>query len=427
MWKLKVLLVGLVCVVSVNIVTAQDAAEVEVSPALLEQLEDIEALVVEVRGLEAIDPLNRVFPSREEVGAFLTESIETQLTPELVEQSLAFYYVFDFIDDPELDIVGLYLNLLEDQVGGYYDPADETLNTILISGGELGDSLPLLEQIIYAHEFVHALQDQYYDLASLGFDPENVDDIETDRFLAVQALVEGDATFVMNVYTEVIIAEDPFAAVGLLGSAFTAAGAIPEGTPDILTRELTFPYNAGLIFVTELINDGGYGAVDDAFANLPTSTEQIIDPQKYFEGEQPIPVTLNATDAALGEGWAMIDEGTLGAFYLRAYLDNHLERAEWLTAGEGWGGDRFQLFTNADAGEYAMVLRVAWDTPLDSDEFDKVYRTYGARRFDVPANTDGCWSDNGAAVCFRTLAGGDSVIARGPSLDEALALLATQS
>jgi hypothetical protein len=425
MWKLKWVLVGLVCLVSVNIAAAQDAAEAEVSSALLQQLAAIEDVVIEVRGLEPIAPVNRVFPSREDVSAFLNESIETQLTPELVEESLAFYYMFDFIDDPELDIVGLYLNLLEDQVGGYYDPEAETLNTILITGGELGDSLPLLEQIIYAHEFVHALQDQYYDLADLGFNPDNVDDIETDRFLAVQALVEGDATFVMNVYTEVILTDDPFAAVGLLGSAFTATGAIPEGTPDILTRELTFPYNAGLIFVTELINEGGYEAVDAAFADLPTSTEQIIDPQKYFEREDPIPVALDATDTALSEDWAVLDEGTLGAFYLRSYLNNHLERTEWAVAGDGWGGDRYQIFSND--GDYAMLMRLTWDTPQDSDEFDKIYRTYGARRFEVPVNTDGCWAAAGAAVCFRTLDGGDSVIARGPDVDVALALLATQS
>jgi hypothetical protein len=424
MKSLKILLLTGLLLLSVGIATAQEAAVVEVSPELLTQLEAIENIAMEVRGLEMLVPLNRVFPSRADVEIFLQSSIDEQLTPELVEESVAFYYLFDFAPR-DIDLVETYLALIEDQIGGYYNPEDESLNTILITGDELGDRLPVLEQVIYAHEFVHALQDQHFDLAALGFAPEEIDDVDVDQFLARQALVEGDATFVMNVYTEFLISENPFAAIGLLGASVGSSGAIPQGTPPILMRELLFPYNSGLTFVTALVNDGGYRAVDNAFLELPVSTEQILHPQRYLAGEMPQPVSLGEeTAVALGTEWAEISQNTLGEFYLRAYIDNEISRLDWLEATTGWGGDRYAMYEGAN-GELAMLARLAWDTPTDSDEFAAIYEQYGMARFGV-ASVDGCWADDESAICFIVLANGDTVISRAPSQAGAQALIATQ-
>ncbi|MEL6270790.1 MAG: hypothetical protein AAFU54_16525 [Chloroflexota bacterium] len=429
MTHLKIFLLLAALLIGAGIATAQDTAPAtDVSPDLLAQLELIEAIVIEVRGLEPNDTVTRVFPTREDVQAFLQESIDEQLTPEIVAEVEAFYYVYDFASR-EIDLIDTYLTLIEDQIGGYYDPEDKTLNTILFSGETPGDSLPALEQVIYAHEYVHALQDQNYGLASLGFDPEALEDADTDQFLAVQALVEGDATYTMNVYTEILVSENPFAAVSLLGASLTAGGLVPpEGTPPILMRELTFPYNTGLNFVTALIAEGGYEAVDVAFTgNLPQSTEQILHPQRYFAGDMPQPVTLGeGTAAALGPDWTEMTQNTLGEFYLRAYVDNHLTRDVWLEGTTGWGGDRYALYQNATGDEFAMLTRTAWDTPADSDEFAAVYDRYGEARF-AASSVNGCWSDAASAVCYTVLPGGDVVIARAPSVDGAQALVATQS
>jgi hypothetical protein len=437
--KRLLLLAITLCLLSVGTAAAQETAERDISPELVTQLEAIEAYVTQVRGLERLEPVERVFPSRVDVQTYLNESVEAQLTPEMVADSQAFYYVFDFVTDPNIDIVGVYLDLLEDQIGGYYDPEEETMNTILISGGELDDSLPLLEQIIYAHEFVHALQDQHYDLASLGFSPDqDMDEIEVDRFIAVQALVEGDATFVMNRYTERIVEENPFAAFSLLSSAFTSGSMdIPPGTPDILTQELLFPYNEGLTFVTALVNaEGSYDIVDAAFDDLPQSSEHILHPQTYLNGDMPVTVTLGDTDAALGAGWSLVNEDTLGEFYLQQHLGTQLpgrvlsEESEfeigWRAAAAGWGGDRYRIYRNED-GALAMVMRLAWDTPADSDEFATAYADFGETRFSTPADESGCWTGTDTSICFVTLPGGESVVTRAPSLDVAQVLLSSQS
>ena len=49
----------------------------------------------------------------------------------------------------------------------------------------------LRQQLAYAHEFIHALQDQHFDLDAFVEANSNEDD--PDGWLALSALVEGDA------------------------------------------------------------------------------------------------------------------------------------------------------------------------------------------------------------------------------------------
>jgi hypothetical protein len=41
-------------------------------------------------------------------------------------------------------------------------------------------------------------------------------------------------------------------------------------------------------------------------------------------------------------------------------------------AAAGWGGDAITALTSAD-GEMALVLRTAWDSPVDAEEFVAAY------------------------------------------------------
>ena len=415
----------MVLVFALGIGTAAAQEAIGISPTLAEQLELIEGYVEQVRGLELQEPLTRVFPTREEVSVFLEESITEQLTPEIVEEARAFYAAFDFIE-PDVDIVGTYLDLLNSQVAGYYDPVEKTMNTILISGEIPEDELPFLEQEIYAHEFVHSLQDQNFDLLEIGFDPENLDAFEADQIIAIQSLVEGDATIIMQLYVQSRLDSNPLLAIEMLTSGF-ASGAfnMPLDMPPILVRELTFPYISGATFVSALVNEGGWEAVDAAFSNLPVSTEQILHPEKYIAGEMPITVELGDTDSALDSSWQLVNEETIGEFYLRAYLDNYIEATAAADAADGWGGDRYRIYQQESTGDYAMIARINWDTADEADEFVHAYARFGFERFGVSRDGD-CWVGSGDSICMLEV-NGDTVITRAPSADVARALLLTQS
>ena len=90
---------------------------------------------------------------------------------------------------PDFRLKEFVLDLLTEQAAGYYDPKQRTFF--------IADWLPqLVQKPVMAHELVHALQDQHYDLQK-NFDL--VKD-QADLSLARKALIEGDAMAVMLVY-----------------------------------------------------------------------------------------------------------------------------------------------------------------------------------------------------------------------------------
>lgn len=403
--------------------SAQETTVIEPSPLLLEEIAELEAYTTEIRGLSPLEEVNRYFPQREEVEAFIAE----QFAEEAVIQSLIDYEIiykaFGLID-PEVDLLAVYNELLVSQIGGYYDPDTKRMNTLLISTDTLGDTLPLLEQIVYVHEFVHALQDQYYDLGTLLSDELALTD--PDRATAIQALVEGDATQVMTEFLTVKMEDDPAEVMGQL-EALTGMAAtmeIPAGTPDILSDELLFPYTQGQVFVQALIAEGGYAAVDAAFQNPPVSTEHVIHPEKYLAGEQPIAVTVTDLSAALGEGWTLAYDRTAGEYFLRNWLKPGLSAFTLPIAASGWGGDRYHVYTDAE-GQSAFQWRIVFDSAEDTEQFLEYLPDGLTYQFGDAVADGACWDvvDGGYALCYSAHAEGGVVITRAPSLEAAQALL----
>lgn len=390
-----------------------------VDPALRAQLDQLEARTEALRDLTIQREVTLEFPTRAEVQAFVADQLSTSFTDESTAEMMAFYVAFDFLP-PDFDIEQAIRDLLGAQVAGFYDPEAKSMNVITVSGEQPSERLPLLEQIIYVHEYVHVLQDQYFDLEALLntlAEEENV-----DRLLAVQSLYEGDASFVMNAYTVQASQEDPFAALLELLSSSAASGGLvlPPGTPPIFEAELTFPYVAGEQFVSSLRNDGSWTHVNEAFDNLPQSTEQIIHPEKYLAGENPVMVELADQSRVLGDGWVSMDDGTLGEFYIREYLETQLANRSARTAAAGWGGDGYRIYSNGDA--LAWQLRVVWDTPRDAREFAGAYEVFLEERM-PDATLDGeCTVTDAQTICL--VAGEDeTLISSAPTLDDARTLL----
>ena len=407
------------CLLMVQTVWAQETAVV--SPTLNQHLSEIETWVTGYRQLEMLQPVDRRFPSVSTVEQFLMDSITSQVTPEVVDEAMGFYVALDLLP-ANTDLLDVYLTLLKDQIGGYYDPTEKTMNTILISGGELTDTLPLLEQTIYAHEFVHALQDQHYDLESLGFDADS--DLSFDQLIALQSLIEGDATVVMNEYLLAVLEDRPFAALGLLGSSVLSGSmSLPPDTPPILINELLFPYEAGAVFITELVEVGGGEQVEQAFMKVPQSAEQILHPSAYLNGEAPQPVTIMQVDTLLDdEAWQQVTDQTIGEFYLRQYLTTQLDNAVAYPAAQGWGGDRLQVYRQVNGDELAWVLKIAWDSVADAEEFARAYTQLGEARFGFMTNADTCWKGAVDSICTLTR-GLETVITGAPTLALAQDLL----
>ncbi|GAB5494160.1 MAG: hypothetical protein Phog2KO_43750 [Phototrophicaceae bacterium] len=408
----------------ISAVVAQD--EGDISPDLALFLEQVEQETASLRDLTAQADVSLAFPTREEVIDFLDLQFETYYTEENIASDLAFYQGFGLIP-ADYDLVGEIANLYGEQVAGYYDSETEIMNVILSSGGSPTDTLPFLDRVIFAHEYVHALQDQYFDLDNFYADIE--DDNNVDALLARQALIEGDATFVMTNYTVYLVENDPLSAVASLGLQLLSLGdiSLPADIPHVLEQELTYPYFAGEIFVRAIYADGGWDAVNALYTdNPPLSTEHILHPERFLAGDMPITVSLADNSGALGDNWQTVKSGVLGEFYLRELLYTWgMSNTDYDTSADGWGGDSYIIYQDENDA-YAYELKITWDNTDEAQEFyQQILSNFseGDASSEDDRTATPCWVDD-FALCIL-IEDTTTSISHAPTASSAMILLET--
>jgi len=319
----------------------------------------IERQVQDMRMLQATRDVDPEVLDTDALGKQLRERFDRDTPADLLLANERVYKLLGLLPKNS-SLKDLELRLLTSQVAGFYDPDEKSLFVVSQRGG-LGPS----EQVTFAHEFTHALQDQHFGLKKLGTD----DPQHSDRALARLSVAEGDATLLMTNW-----AQDNLTPLQLLQMAAEASNpeqtAILNEMPGALRDQLLFPYTTGLAFVEGAYNSGGWQAVDALYADPPNSTEQLLHPDKYQSNEQPIAVSVPADLARrMGSGWHVDLEDTLGEFTIRDWLGiaGNLANSQSDAAAAGWGGDRIALLSSGTA--HGVVIETTWDTPTDAAEF----------------------------------------------------------
>ncbi|HEX5691168.1 MAG TPA: hypothetical protein VFX76_14240 [Roseiflexaceae bacterium] len=320
------------------------------------EIEQIEDDTANLRGLQPKENVPETFISPEQLRANLKEQLDKDYSPEEGRRDTLELWLLRLIDDRSIDLYQLQLDLLSEQVLGYYDPKT---NEFFVLGSQT-ELTPLARETI-AHEFVHSLQDQHYDLEKMR--PDNLDD---DRSRAISALIEGDATVSGLQYAQQHMSPTELAT--LLRESGAASTATLDRAPAYIRESLIFPYQAGAQFIVALARSGGYAAVDTALADPPQSSEQILHPEKYqgTPRDEPLPIAMVALTDTLGANWTYQDSDTLGEFDFSILLrENGVSDPD--KAAGGWGGARYALYQN---GEQALViLGTRWDSAADASEF----------------------------------------------------------
>jgi hypothetical protein len=341
--------------------TASTEPTAVVDPATIYQ--SIEQQVVALRGLQPKVAVTPTLLDDAGIKKLVADSFKKDNPADLLAANERIMKAFGLLP-ADASLTDLYVSLLGSQVAGLYSPDDKKLYVVSKTGG-LGPA----EKVTFSHEFTHALQDQNFDLGKLKLDEVG----QGDRSFGRLSLVEGDATLLMSQWQIRHLTQAE------LGQLLSGAGTdeslkILLAMPPILRESLLFPYTAGLRFVAGLQGSGGWDAVNAAFARPPGSTEQIIHPEKYASGEQPIPVDL-PTDLAsrLGTGWKVGLQDTFGEFQMQVWLKQNttVPAATTIDAAAGWGGDKVAV-VNGPNGTWGVVLRTSWDTDADAAAFESV-------------------------------------------------------
>ncbi|MBA3397804.1 MAG: hypothetical protein H0T89_34590 [Deltaproteobacteria bacterium] len=265
------------------------------------------------------------------------------------------------------DYTALLLDLLSEQIAGYYDPETKKLTISKNAGDD-----PQWAELVLAHEIDHALQDQAFDLRKFEDLPEGEDDALTAR----RALVEGDGIALM---LEVMLSRNnlpvPWSNPQISKSIEKAMGAPGNGetldkAPLAIREALIFPYRAGFTFVAALRRRQPWSAVDAAFAKPPQSTEQVMHPDRYLAGDEPVQVVIDPLPVL--RGYSRAHHTVWGELGFQLFLRSHgIDVATATTAAAGWGGDRtIVLARDADRRPHQAVgvSRSEWDTEADALE-----------------------------------------------------------
>jgi hypothetical protein len=378
-----------------------------ISAEILAQMDQIELEVIELRGLEPLGDINRILMTREELREIVLNDFLEDFTEEDARDDAIELAAFGLVNK-DFDLFHLYMELFTEQIAGFYDRDEKTMYVVQ----EDGFRGP--QRMTYAHEYVHALQDQHYDFEEGLVYTDEACEEDSERCLALQALIEGDASFIelewfFNYSTEQDLQE--------LQEFFNSySSPVLDQAPAFIQESLLFPYRAGQEFVEYLYDSGGWKAIEEAYRNPPISSTQIMHPDRY-PGARPVEVDLPDLLPLLGEGWREISRNVVGEYYTYLILAHGNEAKARVRdidardAAEGWSGDLYVVYYQDTTGETVMLTKTLWESNSDAGQFAEVFRTYASARFGRPTNqstSQWTWTGSEGATVF-TFVGNETV------------------
>ena len=272
------------------------------------------------------------------------------------------------------------------QVVAFYDPEPRRFYVVRgaeqaiekKAGGEENaealEGLPgmaqMSEKLIFAHELTHALQDQTLKLDRRMKDLKD----NGDRGLALESLLEGEATVVM---VKVAMADLPSAdeAAEELLEPLLSAGAlersgVPKDIPDYFVEQLFFPYTGGTAYVRRALKKEGWPGVDRLWRNPPSSSSEILhEGLSFTPAEDLLPPK---GERLAPPGYHPLYSDTLGEWTVRFLLRRSLEEEDADAAASGWRGDRITFF--AAGRKIAYLWRVRFESAAAAGRFEDAWR-----------------------------------------------------
>ncbi len=382
--------------------------------------EAVEALSLEIQG--AIEELaGQPFKSPVAVklsdGAgfvrYATERMERLVPPQEFERDADAARLLGLIP-PDMDLLAVTMGVLEEQVGGFYDPASDTFYLMESFTGPLA-------RVILAHELTHALDDQYFDL-----DAEMAQvATQSDGGLAYSSIVEGSAMVLMTKWTMREVGAGRLDPAELMNSDTIGVEAAAS-SPAFIWKPLLGAYMAGQAFFMSGYSIDKKAAKQEqrkadinaliarAYAAPPRSMEQVVHPEKYWSSaERDDPRRVQHPGDDLPEGWEIVSRDTLGELYLALFLEDPedlvfpdattMMAMSYTNPGaSGWDGDELLLLKHATSDAQAVRVASVWDDADEAAEFAAAVEASRERLELGVARLAEVWGD-GAAHGLRVL------------------------
>ncbi len=340
------------------------------------RVETVARSVEQVRGRR----FERTVPASEIESTELKRVLRSKLIegfPASPEDTVNTLVAIGFIE-PTANLLDRLVDFYASQVVAFYDP--EPRRFFLVKGGasavpegeesELGGDAA--ERMIFAHELTHALQDENMRLDRRMKDLKD----NGDRSLALESMLEGEATLVM---VRVILADMPGAQSAeveeslapLLSAGALERSNIPKDLPDYFVDQLFFPYVEGTAFVRRVVKAEGWAGMDRRWKTPPASSSEILHEGPAFA---PVENLLDSTESKRGpDGFRPLYSDTIGEWGLRFLLRRGMDAGQADPVAAGWRGDRIAFFGSGRS--IAYLWRIRFDTPLAAGRFETAWKS----------------------------------------------------
>jgi hypothetical protein len=349
-------------------------------PAALNSTQEILEVVSRLRSLDIKRSVKSSFKTKDEIEQSVIRDLDENTPPAEFEASQKTLIKLGLLSR-DFKLRDYVVQLLREQVAGFYEPKTREFY--------LAAWLPIADQKrVVAHELVHALQDQHFNLRRFEGWPKG----DSDAELAAHALVEGEATLVMIEYDFELQGVKLDAAkisaltdnlVGQDGDSDAKSYPVLANAPNVLKENLQFPYLYGARFVGAVLKNRSWKALDASYATLPASTEQIMHPERFLDRDNPVKIELSDLSGSLGPDWKKADADVNGEFGYLVALAEFIPKRAAVQAAAGWGGDRYALYENKVTGSVVLAQYTTWDTETDAREFFNAYLERTEKRYQL--------------------------------------------
>lgn len=354
---------------------------------LFKSIDEILAFVSKDTGLPIKHPVKRELATREFVVKYLEEHMKEDKDAEKLERSEASLKKFRLLPK-DFDLRPFLLDMLKEQVAGFYDPKTKTM--YLLDWVE-----PEAQKTVLAHELTHALQDQNFGMEKwmeAGKDSKDLaQDMERDeRQSAREAVLEGQGMIAMMDYMMapqgLKVTDAPQLVEAMRAGMTSSAPNSPTFTsaPKFLQDIMIFPYSDGMNFVLQvLLKKGIAGGFTGVLENPPSTTRNIMEPQTYVANEPMPQIKVAHVDELLDKGWQRWDYGYMGEYDVALVMRQWFDRATADKVSPGWRGGYYLAYRKDDKKaakdariapeDLALTYISKWESPEQARTFAKLY------------------------------------------------------
>ncbi|MFN2144185.1 MAG: hypothetical protein ACK2T7_02480 [Anaerolineales bacterium] len=341
---------------------------------LQDKLDTAAAQLIALVGAQ-IDPEFQSYAiSEPELQGLIREISSLPQFEEQVENTHGFYQALG-LADPEDDFEGLFANYWVDPNGTLAVPQDQSI-------ANYGYDFTDYQKYSYAQGTVQLLRyaqfpdSPLYQLSFPCFLPSEKCDIWN-------AVIKGEAAFTADQWAAENMSSTALQNIANTNAKFTFTPISPPAT-DLMDTLIESPYQIGYNFAQEVYKADGWAGLERIYSDPPKSTEQLLHPEKYIAGEEPIGVIGDDLGSILDEEWEPLFKGPIGEWKtylmlthsLNPYLQLDPQTAQRVAAG--WDGDLTQIYKTS-SGRVVLLFHWLWETEGEQSQFELAIRAHASR------------------------------------------------